>query len=142
MVWPNVPTSPNGASIETLEKWAIAVGIPMNLQDKFCHCNSPNFIGYPAIHQLNWPVWLHNKSIMDRVKSLTPLGTYCTNCMLPSKPWITYNAMRICESCESYYLPKIQDYPIKTFLCEKCDVPSLLKSSKKRRIIHVHTTNK
>lgn len=135
--WPDIPTPPNTSSHKELEGWAAKAALPLSFQDQFCHCKNPTFKGYKWLAPKEFPDWLLRKTINERIKCLAPVGTYCIDCLLPSKPWITFTALRSCEDCGSYYLPKPDDYPIKTFLCSKCDVPSLIKPSKKRRITHV-----
>lgn len=102
--------------------------IPAFLEALSCNCEKQDKIGYrtlnPDSRSYIQRVYALGMSIDDRIARVEPLGQFCGNCLKPIGHTIFY-AVRTCEGCGTYYVPKpvIGTYPIKYFLCEKCDVP-------------------
>lgn len=104
--------------------------LPAYLEPFQCSCEEPIPLGYTAElhtdHQ-EWltSVWKTGMSIDDRIVRAAPIGMFCGECLL-AIGYTVFNAVRTCEGCGSIYLPKPvrETYPIKYFLCPKCDVPA------------------
>lgn len=103
------------------ERWN---DLPANVKHKHCMCPIPNkrlysnMFGFVSLSPTKVSKEIY---IMGR----TPLAFFCDNCKLCLKEYLSYVTQK-CEECERFYVPLIRKgtYPIKSFLCERCNIPS------------------
>lgn len=111
--------------------------IPPIFEHLVCSCTEPDKVSYSFINGEDRRSWIQKMyetgmSIDDRIARIEPLGMYCKNCLKPVG-FTIFHAVRVCEGCDTYYVPKPVKgtYPIRYFLCEKCDVPTRLQRKAK-----------
>lgn len=102
-------------------------GIPAYLEQFKCQCENPEPLGYGTLNTTgqSWiqKMYQLGMSIDHRITRLEPIGQFCNKCKLAYR-YSVVTAVRTCEGCGSIYLPKpeVGTYPIKYFLCTKCDI--------------------
>lgn len=106
--------------------------LPDFILELSCKCANPTKIGYSTL-QDNFTIRQADIELDDRVRRNAPIGMFCTLCLRPSGPYSTKSAIRTCDGCGNYYVPKPIEgtYPIKHFLCSNCDVPVKKRTTKK-----------
>lgn len=101
--------------------------LPGYLEPFQCKCDGPEILRYSLLNddERSWiqKMMKTGMTIDDRIARLEPLGHFCAKCKL-AIGYTVFNAVRTCEGCGFIYLPKPEKgtYPIKFFLCERCDV--------------------
>lgn len=102
---------------------AIFKKLPLATQLLACDCDEPHWKSYWAYYAgIEMP---YIEDPIERMRKMPPFGMFCLVCLKPHR-YSLDSAYTTCEGCESYYVPLIRKdtYPIKHFLCQRCDVPT------------------